>query len=172
LPDSEAENPDILVPLQPSSILFNENNVPGREEEPLISSENIKEMENGRKHQISPVLQTPTRPALAAAQNANREIPPTSPISPLTGSVSGKLIKLFEDLSKNEPLSPSRIGDGSPTHSVGRLDSVAVEKMMSSARFVMDGTTDGTAERDKKETAAPEQTDGACDDTDGLNECF
>ncbi|KAA8909102.1 hypothetical protein FN846DRAFT_943470 [Sphaerosporella brunnea] len=178
--DLEIEAQDLpglpLFPVQPSTLLFIENSVPGRQVETPISTENIKvEADSDFKHQASvePAPQTPTRPALVAARNVNRELAANSPVNSPSGSVSGKLIKLFEELSKPGARSPPKTLDVSPANS-GRLDSVAVEDMMTSTGFVMDGSVDGAAEADKKrDVLAPVQNDGTqAARHDGLDESF
>lgn len=112
-------------------------------------------------------VETPTRQVLSKITN-NRDPHPSSPGLSPSGTVSGKLIKLFEELSKaNTQQSPSRSADSSPSQS-GRVDG---SQMLQTAclRMTMGGpgeTVDGGGGKEVM------QMHRALDNPDGLDECF
>ena len=118
------------------------------------------------------VAETPARQVLSKISN-NRDLHPSSPGLSPSGTVSGKLIKLFEELSKaNSQQSPSRSADSSPSPS-GRVDGgTTMGQMLQTARMTMDGLDETVDEGEEKEVMLEAQMDGALDNPDGLDECF
>ncbi|KAF8250872.1 hypothetical protein K440DRAFT_671502 [Wilcoxina mikolae CBS 423.85] len=146
------------------NVLSTENVIPGHENESCTSTEKLK---IGSEVELSaPAPETPARQVLSKI--SNRDMRPNSPVLSPSGSVSGKLIKLFEELSKAEARISSRSLDSSPTHSV-RVDTKAINNMMHGANMTMDGL-DETTDVDTKEVLK-RQIDGA-NSGDGLDECF
>jgi len=146
------------------NVLSTENIVPGHEKETCMSTEKLK---IGSEVELNaPTPGTPARQVLSKI--SNRDLRPNSPVLSPSDSVSGKLIKLFEELSKAEVRTSSRSLDSSPTHSV-RVDTKMIDNIMHGASMTIDGL-DETMDADMKEVLKG-QIDGA-EGGDGLDECF
>ena len=114
--------------------------------------------------------ETPTRQVLSKIAN-NRDPHPSSPGLSPSGTVSGKLIKLFEELSKaNTQQSPSRSADSSPSQS-GRADGSQMLQT-ASLRMTLDGLGETVDGGGAEEVMPGAQMHRALDNPDGLEECF
>jgi len=126
--------------------------------------------------------ETPHHPApvplLPRVSNKDfHHITSTSALSSPSGSVSGKLIKLFEELSK--PVAKSASAESSPTHSIAhRMEGAAMERVLDRGGF-MDGIVDeGMAEENvEKEEEQDGMGNGGLEgdssvEGDSLDECF
>jgi hypothetical protein len=84
---------------------------------------------------------TPVRSARVLSRISNKDTILGSPVISPPGSVSGKLIQLFEGLSRVEYRTYPKSADSSPAQSIGKLNAVRIGSFMRSIN-TMDGTVD------------------------------
>ena len=99
---------------------------------------------------------------------ATNDFASSSPINSPSGSMSGKLIKLFEELSRAEARAPSRAVEVSPTRAI-LGPKLNTNSFLPNIRVSLDGSTDDSAGNIRNLA----QVDGGNEsDSDGLSECF
>jgi hypothetical protein len=92
----------------------------------------------------------------------------SSPINSPSSSMSGKLIKLFEELSRAEARAPNRAVEASPTRAI-LGPKLNTNSFLPNIRVSLDGSADDSAGNIRNLA----QVDGGNEsDSDGLSECF
>ncbi|KAI5782714.1 hypothetical protein EDC01DRAFT_224025 [Geopyxis carbonaria] len=133
------------------------------------NSFSLSDKETTEIEQSRTLLETPTRHGQVLSKLSNQEALTGFPILSPTGSVSGKLIQLFEELSRSETHSPLISVNSSPIHSFAS-DAVVGDLggLLNNAIIPSDGSMDGITQ----ETVRDWEGRSSTPLNDGMEECF